>query len=180
MESFENHRFKNKDDLRRTARQLYHCFVREKAEFEVNLDARITKPIKKAIESGDQQCFSQAKQAVFDLLMPSFFTFIQSPAFKLMTDELGENTTIYSRKERDAGIAILLKHLDKSLPSEVAGVKSTDEAIAAERQRARLIRSLIHSFCKTRLGCDFWDQEDQKNLDIKPAGIIKTRTEKLF
>lgn len=133
----------------------------------------MTKPIKKAIEAGDQQCFSEAKQAIYHLLEPAYVQFTLSPIYQQMVDELGLTTTIYLKDKRDLGVSCLLKHLDKSLPSEVAGVRSSDQAIAAERTRARLIRNLIHSFCRTRLGCDFWDQQDQKNLDaIKPAEIM--------
>ena len=182
MESFENHKFKNQDDLRRTARQLYHCFIREKSDFEVNLEAKVTKPIKKAIENGDQQCFSEAKQAIFHLLQPKYQDFRLSPTYRQMKEELGLTKTVYTKQDREAGVNILLKHLDKSLPTEVDGLKHSDSAIAAERARARLMRSLIHSFCRTRVGCDFWDKEDQQNLDdIKPAEMMaKTRSADLF
>lgn len=146
------------------------------------MEATVTKPIKKAIEAGDQQCFSEAKVAIYHLLEPAYVQFTLSPIFQQMVQELGLNTTIYLKDTRDHGVSVLLKHLDKSLPSEVAGVKSSDQAIAAERTRARLIRNLIHSFCRTRLGCDFWDQQDQKNLDaIKPAEIMaRTNSERPF
>lgn len=173
MEEFERHGFKNKDVLRRTARQIYTCFIREKSDFEVNLESRVTKPIKRAIEDGNHQCFADAKQAVYHLLEPSYVQFTLSPVFGEMAQALGESQTIYGKSERDAGVNILLQHLDKSLPSEVTGVNSSDQAIAAERTRARMLRNLIHSFCKTRLNCDFWDQEDQRNLAaINPAEII--------
>ncbi len=90
-----------------------------------------------------------------------------------MIEEIGEYKTIYGRDDRNAGVHILLKHLDKSLPSEVDGMRSSDAAIAAERTRARLLRNLIHSFCKTRVGCDFWDKGDNKNLEsIKPEQLM--------
>lgn len=164
VEAFEAHKFKSKEEIRKTARQLYTCFIKEKSDFEVNLDARVTKPIKAAIENCEQTCFSDAKQAIFQLLEPMLVQFTLSPVFQGMCQQLGMNNTVYSRDDRNAAIDILLKHLDKSRPSEVTGVRSTDEAIAAERTRARLIRNLTHSFCKTRLHCDFYDNEDKTNL----------------
>jgi len=159
--------------MRRTARQLYHSFIREKSDFEVNLDARISKPIKKAIESFDQSCFYEAKMAIFHLLEPSFVQFKISPTFRQMEEELGSGSTIYTKEQRDLGVQILLKHLDKSLTSEETGIRASDAAVKAERTRARLVRSLVHSFCKTRLNCDFWDKDEGKNLDeIKPADIL--------
>lgn len=134
----------------------------------------MVRPIKKAIEEDRQNCFVAAKEAAVHILEPMFLEFAASPLWKQMVADIGMNNCVYSKEARDKAVFQLIKYFDKSLPSEEAGVRSTDRAIAAERGRARLIRNLAHAFCKTRLKCDFYDKDTQENLPKISRDILTT------
>jgi len=63
------------------------------------------------------------------------------------------NTSIYDKAARNSGVRILLKNLDKTLPSTN---NSMSEPMA--QQRNDMIRAMLHAFCETRLGIDFIDR----------------------
>lgn len=168
------------EDQRRTAINIYKYFIRENSDFEVNLEAKVAKPIKKAIEEDRHDCFSVAKEAAVHILEPMFLEFVTSPLWKEMIADIGLNNCVYSKEARDKAVLQLIKYFDKSLPSEESGVRSSDRAIAAERGRARLIRNLAHAFCKTRLKCDFYDKENQENLPKINRDILSTGGAKPF
>jgi hypothetical protein len=173
-EDFSKHEFEKVEDQRRTAINIYKYFIKENADFEVNLEAKVARPIKKAIEEDRKDCFDAAKESAVHILEPMFLEFVSSPLWKQMVADIGENNYVYSKEARDKAVHQLIMYFDKSLPSEEAGIRSHDRAIAAERGRARLIRNLAHAFCKTRLRCDFYDKENQENLPKISRDILTT------
>ena len=146
----------------------------------MNLEAKVVRPIKKAIEEDQPDCFAAAKEAAVHILEPMFLEFVSSALWKQMEADIGTNNCVYTKEARDKAVHQLIKYFDKSLPSEEAGVRSTDRAIAAERGRARLIRNLAHAFCKTRLKCDFYDKENQENLPKISRDILTTGAARPF
>lgn len=153
VEQFEEHDFETVKAMKKTALELYNAFVKSGADFEVNLEAKIRDSILPKIEAGDQNCFTEARDHIVHLLLPCFSNFTLSSGFEKMIKDLGENNTLYDKKQRNAAVKSLLEHLDKAPASLIVA-----EDKAAKR-RSLLLKEMVHSFCRSRLRCDFKDQE---------------------
>jgi hypothetical protein len=166
VEQFEEHEFQTVKVMRKTAMELYNAFVKAGADFEVNLEAKIRDSILPKIENGDQNCFAEAREHVVHLLIPCFSNFTLGPIYDQMVKDLGENTTLYGKEQRNRAIKALLEYIDKD-PSSV--ILADDKSA---RRRRLLLRELVHSFCRTRLRCDFKDKEaarDESKKRVKKA-----------
>jgi hypothetical protein len=155
VEQFEEHEFKTVKAMKKTALELYNAFVKAGADFEVNLEAKVRDSILPLIESGDQNCFAGAREHVVHLLLPCFSNFTLGPVYDKMCAELGNNSTIYDKTQRNAAIKTLLRHVDQE---PVSSIVADDKG---ERRRRLLLNEMVHSFCRTRLRCDFHDQETE-------------------
>lgn len=160
VEQFEEHDFDNVKAMKKTAMELYNAFVKSGADFEVNLEAKIRDTILPNIEAGDQNCFKEAREHVVHLLLPCFSNFTLGTVYERMCKEIGENTTLYSKEQRNCAINIILEYVDKEPASFIVA-----EDKAAKRRRL-MLREMVHSFCRTRLKCDFKDKE---KMDAKGA-----------
>jgi hypothetical protein len=148
-ELFESYYFKTKADLMRIAEQIYEMFIKEGSELEINISQQLKKKTLNAIVEADQDCFQEAKEAAARLMETAYMEFSKSPAFALMRIELRPNCIVYTKKERNAAVKILLKSLDKSLPQ-----CGQNELV---QQHIDLVRDVIHEFCKKKLHVDFTD-----------------------
>lgn len=176
VEQFEEHDFKTVQAMRKTAMELYNAFVKAGADFEVNLEARIRDAILPKIESGDQSCFVEARDHIVHLLVPCFTNFTLGKHFDNMTKELGENTTIYTKEQRNRVLKVLLEHIDRE---PVSTIVSEDKNA---KRRGLLLREMVHSFCRTRLRCDFKDKDagDADKNKKKAAATKATEDAKAY
>lgn len=159
VEQFEEHDFETVKAMRKTALELYNAFVKAGADFEVNLEAKIRDSILPKIEAGDQNCFMEAREHIVHLLLPCFSNFTLGQGFERMVKELGENSTIYEKSQRNAAVKELLEKIDKEPESSIVA-----EDKAAKRRRL-LLKEMVHSFCRTRLRCDFKDKDWREKGD---------------
>ena len=72
---------------------LYATFVKNGADFEVNLDEKNKMAIMERINKGDQLCFSGAKEHILRLVEPKVQLFKNSYVFEKMRKELGKLPT---------------------------------------------------------------------------------------
>lgn len=167
VEQFEEHHFATVKTMRKTAMELYNAFIKPGSDFEINLEARVRDAILPRIEGGDQGCFSEAREQVVHLLIPCYSNFTRGPVYTRMVGDVGEKTTLYSKEERDKAVNVILEFVDKDLNQVVIEDKGA-------RRREVLLREMVHSFCRTRLRCDFKDKvKDQVKKETEAAKRAK-------
>lgn len=73
-------------------------------------------------------------------------------------------TSIYDKNARNSGVRLLLRNLDKTLPTNRSKFpQSSHNAHNIPKQnttqtRNDMIRAMLHAFCEIRLGVDFIDR----------------------
>lgn len=169
VEQFQTHDFANREEMRKTALQLYRAFVKSNSDFEVNIDSTTRKPIRQAIDRYDATCFDSAKVHIQRLMEPCYMSFITSEIYQRMLENLKGKSIPYDESTREAAITVLVDYLDKHMP-----VKSKENgSLSAERQRRNnLIRAMIHAFCQTRLHLDFYDTEGGENVELTLEKVL--------
>ena len=152
VEKFQTRHFENSEDMREKAQIIYDKFIAENSEFEVNIDHRVSAPIQGAIDHFDQDCFREAKDDLERLMEPVFLKFKTGPYFKRMEEELGLYNIVYTRKQRNMAVKLLLTNMDKTLPTG-----DNTPAGILKNQRNDEVRQMMHRFCKKKLRIDFED-----------------------
>ena len=130
------------------AQQIYDTFIEDGAELEINIDHRIKSPILKEIDRGNQNCFAEAKKAMFALMEPIFLRFRSLDTWEKMKREIGLNNAVYGRAEKNAAVQVLLSNLDSP---------TTEVTNPVRVRHFEIIRAILHEFCKRRLKIDFAD-----------------------
>lgn len=89
VEQYESIFFDSTRLKKKIATGLYNTFIKNGAEFEVNLEDKIKSPIQDKILKGDQACFSEAKEHILRLMEPKVQNFKNCYVFEKMKKELG-------------------------------------------------------------------------------------------
>ncbi|CAG8622077.1 10968_t:CDS:2 [Rhizophagus irregularis] len=115
VEQYESFVFVNSTQQYTTAQHIFDTYLTHNSQFEVNVDDKVRKSVISSIKSqrDPKHCFDEAKRAIFVLLEVSFARFIRSPMADLMKQEIGETTTHYTNKARDAAVILLFRYLEK-------------------------------------------------------------------
>jgi hypothetical protein len=169
VEQFQTHDFASKDELRKTALQLYRAFIKSNSDFEVNIDSAIRKPVRQAIDKYDATCFDCAKDHIQRLMEPCYMTFITSTIYQKMLTNLKGKAVPYDELTRETAINVLVEYLDRNMP--VTNEHKTSMSKETQR-RSNLIRAMIHAFCQTRLHLDFYDTEGGETVELTPEKVL--------
>ncbi|KAG9289732.1 hypothetical protein G9A89_014467 [Geosiphon pyriformis] len=115
VEQYESYDYMNSSQQFATASHIFDTYLTHNSQFEVNVDDKVRKSVIAALKSPREprRCFDDAKRAIFLLLEVSFARFIRGPMAEQMKREIGEITTQYSPKARDAAVRLLLKFLER-------------------------------------------------------------------
>lgn len=76
--------------MKKAAQEIHDLYVEEGSKLEINIDQKIRDPVQQAIDEGDQDCFEDAKEAMFHLMEPIFLKFRTSELFSQMRKEIGK------------------------------------------------------------------------------------------
>lgn len=159
VEQFEEYKFKDRKALKRTATHLVDAFIKDGADFELNLPGEVRMPIKERIEAMDQFCFADARDHAITLLEPCMENFFMSPEWSDLKAEVikllpqGLHGCMYPKELRNDAVNKLVDHLE-----ELEAQKGLLAADKSAQRRMLLLREMLHDFCKTRLRCDFHDK----------------------
>jgi hypothetical protein len=164
VEVFEEHQFKDAKSLKRTANYLFDAFLKNGADFELNIAGSVKDSVVEKIGRGDHDCFSVARDQAISMLEPSFEEFMMSETWRSFREKVKErvglNKCIFGDDFRDEIVNLLVDQLEQ-LDSQKRVLKAEKSA----ERRAVLLREMIHDYCKARLRCDFHDKvrvkEDQ-------------------
>ena len=168
IEQFEEYRFNDVKAMKRTAMHLYDAFVKDGADFELNLPGEVRSATRRRIEEEDQFCFSNVREHAIALLEPCIETFMMSPEWMELKTVIEKtipiNSCMYSKELRNDAVNKLVDCLE-----ELEAQKSLLATDRAAQRRVRLLREMLHDFCKTRLRCDFHDkvrkpEEEARNV----------------
>lgn len=159
VEQFEEYKFKEGKALKRTAMHLFDAFIKDGADFELNLPGELRMPIKDRIEVSDQFCFADIRDHAITLLEPCMESFFMSPEWSDLKSEVekglpqGVHGCMYPKEMRNDAVNKLVDYLE-----ELEAQKTLLAGDKGAQRRMLLLREMLHDFCKTRLRCDFHDK----------------------
>ncbi|KAI8147746.1 RGS domain-containing protein [Fennellomyces sp. T-0311] len=90
LEQYESFTYVSEIQQLATAQHIYNTYLTRNSHFEVNLDDKVRRQVKAALEERQTNgCFGAAKRAVYSLLESSFMRFCQTDTFTKMAMNCG-------------------------------------------------------------------------------------------
>ncbi|KAG1170924.1 hypothetical protein G6F70_007606 [Rhizopus microsporus] len=137
VDNYQRYEFSNQAERRRMASKIAKTYLESTSEVEANLEDRIHKTVKKALEqqqkvptasSGNE--FDAAKRHVFTLLNSSYHRFRISPIWSIMESKCSELDSYSVERSQTLVVSLLLSYIKRN-----------------QGGYYEAILKLVHSFC---------------------------------
>ncbi|KAI8068316.1 hypothetical protein BC940DRAFT_299679 [Gongronella butleri] len=160
LEQYESFEYISLVQQLATAQHIYNTYLTRNSHFEVNLDDRVRRQVKEALERKDvSTCFETAKRSVYSLLESSYMRFLTTKIYQRMLKDCGESTTHYKEETRYAAVNVLLAYIEREhnmiYTNPLTDTPVFQSVSQTTRRRHELIKSMIHEFCRTLVGVEF-------------------------
>ncbi|EGF83488.1 hypothetical protein BATDEDRAFT_22221 [Batrachochytrium dendrobatidis JAM81] len=119
VELFRHHSYATPEECSQAAQDMYAIYFAPNASFELNVSHKIRKKVLHVIQSGSIECYRDAFDHVAGLLNDAFSRFCQSPRWKLMCNNLGQQTVLHDATT----VEDALSHIKTYLPQTISADK---------------------------------------------------------
>ncbi|ORX43842.1 hypothetical protein DM01DRAFT_1312780 [Hesseltinella vesiculosa] len=160
LEQYEAFRYVSLVQQLATAQHIYNTYLTRNSHFEVNLDDRVRRQVKEALDQKQvDTCFDAAKRSVYSLLESSYMRFLTTKIYHRMLKDCGESASYYKEETRYAAVNVLLAYIEREhnmiYKNPLTDTPVFQSVSQTTRRRHELIKSMIHEFCRTLVGVEF-------------------------